>query len=44
MLVQSEAPLKEIASVLRFADVNHFAKVLRRLQHVSSAAYRQSMR
>ena len=42
MLVLTNAPLKEIADALGFADVHHFSKVFRRFQHMSPARYRRS--
>jgi AraC-like DNA-binding protein len=41
MLLSTQAPLKEIADTLGFANVNHFCKVFRRHQHTSPAAYRR---
>lgn len=41
LLLSTEAPLKEIAGALGFANVNHFCKVFRRLQHTSPTAYRR---
>jgi AraC-like DNA-binding protein len=42
MLLTTRAPLKEVASELGFANVNHFGKAFRRFQHASPAAYRRS--
>lgn len=41
MLLSTQARLKEIASSLGFASVNHFCKVFRRHLHTSPAAYRR---
>jgi AraC-like DNA-binding protein len=41
MLLSTQAPLKEIADALGFANVNHFCRVFRRHQHTSPAAYRR---
>jgi AraC-like DNA-binding protein len=42
MLLETRAPLKQIAGEWGFANVNHFGKVFRRFQHASPAAYRRS--
>lgn len=43
-LLDSQAPLKQIATDWGFADVTHFGKVFRRFHHASPAAYRRSLR
>ena len=42
LLIETRAPLKQIADEWGFASVNHFCRVFRRLQHASPAAYRHS--
>ena len=42
MLLATRAPLKQVASEWGFANVNHFGKAFRRVQHASPAAYRRS--
>ena len=44
MLLDSRAPLKQVAHACGFADANHFCKVFRRFQHLSPASYRASVR
>jgi AraC-like DNA-binding protein len=44
MLIETRLPLKAIASACGFANANHFSKVFRRLQHLSPASYRRTMR
>jgi AraC-like DNA-binding protein len=44
MLIETRLPMKEIASACGFANANHFSKVFRRLQHLSPASYRRTMR
>jgi AraC-like DNA-binding protein len=44
MLIETRLPLKTIASACGFANANHFSKVFRRLQHLSPASYRRTMR
>jgi AraC-like DNA-binding protein len=43
MLLDTRAPLKQIADRCGFADANYFCKVFRRFQHMSPAAYRRSV-
>ena len=43
MLLNSRAPLKQIADACGFANANHFCKVFRRIQHLSPASYRQAV-
>lgn len=43
LLVQTRTPLKQIAAACGFTSVNHFGKVFRRFQHLTPAAYRQSL-
>jgi AraC-like DNA-binding protein len=43
LLVQTRIPVKQIAAACGFTNVNHFGKVFRRYQHLSPAAYRQSL-
>jgi AraC-like DNA-binding protein len=42
MLVETRAPLKQIADACGFANANYFCKVFRRVQHMSPMAYRRS--
>jgi Na+/melibiose symporter-like transporter len=42
--VFSGAAMKTIAAACGFANANHFSKVFRRLQHLSPASYRRTMR
>ncbi len=44
LLRETRDPLKQIADACGFANANHFCKVFRRFQHVSPAAYRDSVR
>ena len=44
LLLDTRAPLKQIADACGFLDANHFCKVFRRLQHLSPASYRQAIR
>jgi AraC family transcriptional regulator len=44
MLLETHAPLKQIAAACGFANPNHFCKVFRRIQHVSPKAYRRTVR
>jgi AraC-like DNA-binding protein len=44
LLIDTHAPLKQIADACGFANANHFCKVFRRIQHLSPAAYRQAIR
>ena len=44
MLLETHAPLKQIADACGFANANHFCKVFRRIQHVSPKAYRRTVR
>jgi AraC-like DNA-binding protein len=44
MLLDTHAPLKQIAIACGFANANHFSKVFRRIQHVSPKAYRRTLR
>jgi len=44
MLIETRLPLKTIAADCGFANANHFSKVFRRLQHLSPASYRRTMR
>jgi AraC-like DNA-binding protein len=41
MLIDTRAPLKQIADACGFADANHLCKVFRRFQHLSPASYRR---
>jgi AraC-like DNA-binding protein len=43
MLLDTRAPLKQIADRCGFADANYFCKVFRRFQHMSPAAYRRAV-
>jgi AraC-like DNA-binding protein len=42
MLVETRAPLKQIAGACGFANTNHFCRVFRRFQHLSPASYRRA--
>ena len=42
--IETRLPLKAIASACGFANANHFSKVFRRLQNLSPASYRRTMR
>jgi len=44
MLIETRLPLKTIAAACGFANANHFSKVFQRLQHLSPASYRRTMR
>ncbi|MGC4064818.1 MAG: AraC family transcriptional regulator [Polyangiaceae bacterium] len=44
MLVETKAPLKQIADACGFSDANHFCKVFRRFQHISPTSYRNAVR
>lgn len=44
MLVDTQAPLKQVADACGFADANHFCKVFRRFQHLSPTSYRNAIR
>ncbi len=44
LLRETREPLKQIADACGFANANHFCKVFRRFQHVSPAAYRDSVK
>jgi len=44
MLIETRLPLKAIAAACGFANANHFSKAFRRLQHLSPASYRRTMR
>jgi AraC-like DNA-binding protein len=43
MLLDTGAPLKQIALECGFADANYFCKVFRRYQHMSPASYRRAL-
>jgi AraC-like DNA-binding protein len=43
MLIDTRAPLKQIADACGFANANYFCKVFRRFQHMSPAAYRRAL-
>jgi AraC-like DNA-binding protein len=43
MLVESRAPLKQIAQDCGFDNANYFCKVFRRFQHMSPASYRRAL-
>ena len=43
MLLETHAPLKQIAEDCGFANANYFCKVFRRLQHMSPASYRRGI-
>jgi transcriptional regulator GlxA family with amidase domain len=43
LLVQTRMPLKEISTACGLNNVSHFSKVFRRLQHLTPAAYRESL-
>jgi AraC-like DNA-binding protein len=43
MLVETRAPLKQVALDCGFANANYFSKVFRRFQHMSPAAYRRAL-
>jgi AraC-like DNA-binding protein len=42
LLLHTQAPIKQIADELGFADVNHFCKVFRRFQNMSPAMFRRT--
>ena len=42
-LLDTRAPLKQIAEACGFANANYFCKVFRRLQHMSPASYRRTV-
>jgi len=44
LLLETRAPLKQIADACGFANANHFCKVFRRIQHVSPKSYRRTVR
>jgi AraC-like DNA-binding protein len=44
MLLETRAPLKQIALDCGFANANYFGKVFRRLQNMSPATYRRGIR
>jgi AraC-like DNA-binding protein len=44
MLLDTRAPIKQVADACGFANTNHFCKVFRRLQHLSPATYRRAIR
>jgi len=44
MLRETRAPLKCIADLCGFANANHFCKVFRRVQQLSPASYRRTVR
>jgi transcriptional regulator GlxA family with amidase domain len=44
LLLDSRAPLKQIADACGFVNANHFCKVFRRFQHLSPATYRRAIR
>ncbi len=43
MLLDSRAPLKQIALACGFANVSHFCKLFRQFQHLSPASYRHAV-
>jgi AraC family transcriptional regulator, arabinose operon regulatory protein len=43
MLLDTRAPLKQIAQDCGFANTNYFCKVFRRFQHMSPASYRRAL-
>jgi AraC-like DNA-binding protein len=43
LLLQTRMPLKEIATACGLSNVSHFAKVFRRFQHLTPAAYRHAL-
>jgi AraC-like DNA-binding protein len=43
LLVQSRAPLSQVASACGFANANHFSRVFRRYQHLTPGAYRNAL-
>jgi AraC-like DNA-binding protein len=43
MLLDTRAPLKQIAEDCGFSNANYFCKVFRRLQHMSPASYRRTL-
>jgi AraC-like DNA-binding protein len=43
MLLDTRAPLKQIAQSCGFANANYFCKVFRRFQHMSPASYRRAL-
>jgi len=43
MLLDTRAPLKQVADACGFANANYFCKVFRRLQHMSPASYRRAV-
>ncbi len=43
MLLDTHAPLKQIAEDCGFANANYFCKVFRRFQHMSPASYRRAL-
>ena len=44
LLRDTHEPLKQIADACGFANANHFCKVFRRFQHLSPAAYRDTVK
>jgi AraC-like DNA-binding protein len=44
MLLQTDAPLKQVAHACGFANANHFCRVFRRFQHLSPATYRNAIK
>jgi AraC-like DNA-binding protein len=44
MLLDTHAPLKQIADACGFADANYLCKVFRRIQHMSPASFRRAVR
>lgn len=43
LLLDTRAPLKQIAAACGFANANYFCKVFRRFQHMSPASYRRAV-
>jgi AraC family transcriptional regulator len=43
LLLDTGAPLKQIAEACGFANASHFCKAFRRFQHLSPATYRRVM-
>jgi AraC family transcriptional regulator len=43
MLLDTRAPLKQVAVACGFANASHFCKIFRRFQHLSPASYRRTI-
>lgn len=44
LLLQTAAPLKQVAAACGFANENHFCRVFRRFQHLSPGSYRSALK